>query len=385
MGGTWAITATRVLNSFARSFNKGFRSWNNTQRARINWTCSWPWRRPMKPGGRSASRPYLAKPSQPKRIPSPWFINGIKKVLKRPGKKPSPTMSACCKPRRRATRPRTRAAFCGASSSVSIPASAVTTAFSRTNSCSLDNNLMKLSAHLLTVSCLLFCTEASSQTVVYSLTYSETRTSFQAHFANVSPFPGRRSDDENLSMLRGTRKTEIYSLSLADGKRTLLFSDEGLHLQIMATGAVAGDGKPYIAAFWRERRTSPTPTVTSEEALYEISLDGSNHFRKIADAQPNQPPAILNPQSTRAAFEMFKDCKFVVSIYAVPEWKLLHTWDLAKLMQTHCPACNPLSYGWLADGKHLYIELGLAGEEEGDLASANTPGTYLLSEDGTDL
>ncbi len=211
---------------------------------------------------------------------------------------------------------------------------------------------MKLSAHLLTVSCLLFCTQARSQAVVYSLTYSETRTSFQAHFANVSPFPGRRSDDENLSMLRGTRKTEIYSLSLITGKSTLLFSDEGPHLQIMAAGVVAGDGKAYIAAFWRERRTTPTPTVTSEEA---------------------------------AAFEMFKDGKFVVSIYAVPEWKLLHTWDLAKLMQTHCPDCNPLSYGWLADGKRLYTELGLAGEEDEDSSPASHPGTYFLSEDGADL
>src|SRR5258708_7404350 len=143
---------------------------------------------------------------------------------------------------------------------------------------------MKLSASLLTVSCLLFCRQARSQSLVYSLTYVETRASFQAHFANVSPFPGRRSDDENLSMLRGTRKTEIYSLSLADGKLTLLFSDEGPHLQIMAMGAVANDGRAYIVGFWRERRTTPTPTVTSEEAIYEISLDGSNHFRKIADA-----------------------------------------------------------------------------------------------------
>src|SRR5258708_23282163 len=113
---------------------------------------------------------------------------------------------------------------------------------------------MKLNARLLTVSCLLFCTEARSQTVVYSLTYSATRTSFQAHFANVSPFPGSRSDDENLSMLRGTRKTEIYSLSLITGKSTLFLSDEGPHLQIMAAGAVAGDCKAYIAAFCRARR-----------------------------------------------------------------------------------------------------------------------------------
>src|SRR5258706_2072506 len=230
---------------------------------------------------------------------------------------------------------------------------------------------MKLSTSLVTVSCLFFCTQARSQSLVYSLTYVETGASFRAHFATVSPFPGRRSDDENLSMLRGTRKTEIYSFSLPTGKSTLLFSDEGPHLQVMATGVVAGDGKAYIAAFWRERRTTPTPTVTSEEALYEISLDGSNHFRKIADAQPNQPPAILNPQSTRAAFEMFKDGKFVVSIYAVPEWKLLHTWDLAKLMQSHCPDCNPLSYGWLAYGKRLYTELCLAGEDDEDSLQAS--------------
>src|SRR5260370_7009992 len=127
---------------------------------------------------------------------------------------------------------------------------------------------MKLNARLLTVSCLLFCTEARSQTVVYSLTYSETRTSFQAHFANVSPFPGRRSDDENLSMLRGTRKTEIYSLSLATGKSTLLFSDEGPHLQIMATAVIAGDGKAYIPASCQQRPTTPTPPLTPQHPLY---------------------------------------------------------------------------------------------------------------------
>src|SRR6266436_6660473 len=149
---------------------------------------------------------------------------------------------------------------------------------------------MKLNARLLTVSCLLFCTEARSQTVVYSLTYAETRASFHAHFANASPFPGRRSDDENLSMLRGTRKTEIYSLSLATGKSTLLFSDEGPHLEIKATGALSSDHEAYYVGIWRERRTTPSVMVTSEEAIYELSLDSSNKFRKVADAQPNQPP-----------------------------------------------------------------------------------------------
>src|SRR5258708_30996190 len=97
--------------------------------------------------------------------------------------------------------------------------------------------------------------------------------------------------------------------------------------------------------------------VTSEEAIYELSLDASNKFRKVANTHPNQPPPVLNPLSNRAAFEEFKEDKYVVSIYSVPEWKLLHSWDLNKLMRAHCPACTPVTYCWLADGKRLYFEI----------------------------
>ena len=47
-------------------------------------------------------------------------------------------------------------------------------------------------------------------------------------------------------MLRHTRKTEIHSISVVDGKRTLLFSDEGAHLEIRSTGALSSDAKAYI-------------------------------------------------------------------------------------------------------------------------------------------
>ena len=245
--------------------------------------------------------------------------------------------------------------------------------------------MLKRTVSLLTFAFFCACPPARSQTLVYSLTYTETRTSFHAHFANASPLPGRRTDDENLSMLRGARKTEIYSLSLATGKSTLLFSDEGPHLEIKGAGTLTNEHKAYGVGIWRERRTSPSPMVTSEEAIYELSLDGSNRFRRVADAHPNQPPPLLNPQSTRAAFEEFKDGKYVVSIYSVPEWKLLYSWDLNKLMQAHCPACTPVNYGWLADGKRLYLEITEVGDDEEATAPTNKPGTYVLSEDGSDL
>jgi hypothetical protein len=124
--------------------------------------------------------------------------------------------------------------------------------------------------------------------------------------------------------------------------------------------------------------------VAAEEGVYEISLDGSNHFRKISDAQPNQPPAILNMQGTRAAFQTYSD-KYVVSIYSIPEWKPLHTWDLNALLKAHCPACTPVTYGWLADGKRLYFEITEVGDDEEATAATNKPGTYLVNEEGADL
>jgi hypothetical protein len=252
--------------------------------------------------------------------------------------------------------------------------------------CCLEGVLvLKQIASMLAISCFFLSSPTRSQTLVYSLTYAETRASFHAHFASASPFPGRRSDDENLSMLRSARKTEIYSLSVATGKSTLLFSDEGPYLEIKAAGALSSDHKAYYVGVWRERRTAPSAVVSSEEAIYELSLDASNKFRQVADAQPNQPPAILNPQSTRAAFEIFKEDKYVVSIYSVPEWKLLRTWDLNKLMQAHCPACTPITYGWLANGRRLYFEITEVGDDEEATAPTNKPGTYLVSEDGADL
>ena len=185
-------------------------------------------------------------------------------------------------------------------------------------------------------------------------------------------------------MLRNTRKNEIYSISVADGKHSLLFSDEGMHLEIRAWGTVSGGAKAYTTGVWRERRTTPNPGFYSDEGIYELTLDGSNRFRKIADDQKQGRP-VLNRQGTKAALVSWENDKFAVSIYAVPDWKLLAAWDFGKLVQTHCPACTPTSYGWLADGNRLYVELVVAGEDDDDSANANHPGTYILSGEGADL
>jgi len=235
---------------------------------------------------------------------------------------------------------------------------------------------------LLLATCFLYLTPARGQTLIYSLTYAETRASSQARFASMPLMPGQRTQQQNLDLLRNTRKTEIYSLSLADGTSTLLFSDEGMNLEIKAPGTAAVGGKAYAAGTWREYRSTPTPGVYSDEAIYELPLDRSNHYRKIAPATANQPPAILSPQSNKALVPAFVNGKFMVEIYSISDWKLLHSWDLMQLVKDSCGGCTPVGYGWLADGKRVFVNLTVVGDEDD---TADKPGAYFFSEEGISL
>jgi hypothetical protein len=220
---------------------------------------------------------------------------------------------------------------------------------------------------------------ARAQTLVYSFSYVDTASSRRAFFANVPPMPGARSDDQNIAMMRSTRKNEIYSISIADGKRSLLFSDDGTHLEISAGGTMSRGAKAYTVGVWRERRMTPSPGFYSDDGIYELSLDSSNHFRKIGTALSRAAP-VLNPQATQAAVQS-ADAQSIL-IYSVLDWKVLSALNVAKLVQTHCPACVTTSFGWLADGRRLFVELVVTDEDDG--GAANHPGAYIISADGVD-
>jgi hypothetical protein len=239
-------------------------------------------------------------------------------------------------------------------------------------------NVMKLSVNLLIALPLLLCTQARAQTVIYALSYAETPASLHARFPRGVM---GASINDKLAMLRGFRKTEIYSVSMIDGKRSLLFSDEGMNLEIRPAGGTLGANKAYTNGIAREWRTTPTPEVYSEpNTIYELNLDGSNRFRSLVEFQANQTPALLNPQTTKMVFGGFvSNDKYMVSIFDVPAWKLLRNWELTH---THCPDCIPISYGWLADGNRLFFNLDVEGDES---SKHNVPGTYITAEDGTDL
>lgn len=238
---------------------------------------------------------------------------------------------------------------------------------------------MKLNVAWLTLACLCLSSQAHAQSVVYSLSYTDNGPGLRARLANA-PLP-TRTPDQNLELLRNTLKTEIYAVSIADGKRTLLFSDEGPHLELQATGAVTRTGKAYFLAFLRNWHGQPSPGIQADRAYFEIDLDGSNRFRKIADAPAVEGPAVLNPQETRAVVQGPN----AYLVYSVPDWKLLASWNLSKVTGAHCPACSPGSYGWLADGERLYFDLGVFTDETEEEHESDHPGVYIVSASGSDL
>jgi hypothetical protein len=230
---------------------------------------------------------------------------------------------------------------------------------------------------------LFLCATAQGQSLIYSLSYSETRASFHARYPNGAL---GASVNEKLAMLRQNRKTEIYSVSMPDRKRSLLFSDEGMNLEISPVSSVASIGKLYVTGVFREWRTGQSPGAYEDaRALYEIGLDGSKQFRRLLDSPPNQGPVLLSPQGTKALIEAFVDGKYVIWVYGIPGWNQLYKWEVGKLTKAHCPDCLPLSFGWLADNTRLFFNLELGDDDSIDESNHNVPGIYLTSEDGTDL
>ena len=244
---------------------------------------------------------------------------------------------------------------------------------------------MRFSAKFAIVSCLFFCAQAHAQTLVYSLSSKETAVSQLAHPSTYNIVTA--SIPEKLMKVRGYIKTEIFSVSMADTKRSLVFSDEGPYFEIIPVGMVVGGGKAYASGIEREWRTGPTPGVYSvRPSVYELTLDGSNRYRKLFEIQQQgefngdagvsfAANLFISPSGTKIGYAGTVKQKVTIFIHDAVTGKLLQSLDTTNL----CRDCSEISMGWLADEKRLFFTLNLDLVGGGDVAGA---GTYIISEDG---
>ncbi|HEV2490222.1 MAG TPA: hypothetical protein VGT03_10470 [Candidatus Acidoferrales bacterium] len=236
---------------------------------------------------------------------------------------------------------------------------------------------------------LIFAPLAAAQSLVYLVSYGTTQASFRARFPNGI---FGTTTDQRLEMLRRTIKNEIWSVSVADGKRTLLFSDEGMsNFEIIsATGlgcAIPAGGKAIVKGVERSWRGQPNPgAMETPRGVYEISFDGSKRFRRVMDTKENMGPLMLDASGAKVAFDALDPAtnKYTLYVYGLPGWKILLTVDLSKAMDTHCPGCVVQNYGWLADGKDLVFQIEPGDEDEDEASTNQVPGNYIFSDAGAD-
>jgi hypothetical protein len=240
---------------------------------------------------------------------------------------------------------------------------------------------------LLTVATLLLLAAsmlARAQRVVFAVSYRDTQAS-----RNARPHPTifTATPDEKVAMVRALLKTEIYAVDFS-GKRALLFSDEQLKLELQPNNEsgyviVRGD-KAYMPGVERRWQGQPSPGVFSDPpAMFELTLDGSNRFRKLFEVPTNSTPLIINPAGTKAFLSAFVGDRYVAFVYDTTSWKLLQHWDMDELLHAHCPDCMPITQGWAGDDQ-LFFRLEMVGDDDDADPKRNLEGIYVVHQDGSD-
>ena len=198
-------------------------------------------------------------------------------------------------------------------------------------------------------------------------------------------------------MARQTLKTEIWSVSVKDGKRERLFSDGGMNFGIIPNadmGAPVNGARSvaYVRAIDQGSESPPKRATQGSyeppSGIYEVALDGSNSFRRLFDATQSMSPAMVNAAGTRAAFSGWEDNGkvYFLDVYELPSGKLLARTNIRKILQAHCAGCVPGGGGWLARGKRLFFTVQEGDADDNSVPGAEfTPGNYLISAQGDDL
>ena len=197
----------------------------------------------------------------------------------------------------------------------------------------------------------LFSYQTTGSSLVYSLSYKQTRESQRA----LPPvYYDPTSVPQNLMRLRNYGKTDIYLVSMPDAKTSRVFSDEGPYFEIIPPGMFGGPGAMVVAenkayASGRERGGSSVPAIyTGRTAVYELALDASNKYRKLFEIQPEGHYAaarlFISPSGTKIGYVSVLKEHNVVFIHDVATGALLRSWDVTNLFR-QCSDCYINSVG----------------------------------------
>jgi hypothetical protein len=179
-------------------------------------------------------------------------------------------------------------------------------------------------------------------------------------------------------------KTEIIAIDPETAEKYVIFSDEKASivlvekLYVFHFPVVAG-GKLFAHAAERGK-TVPFPGNAS---LYELSIDGSNLFRRICPVLGVESVGdiFINSAGTRIGYINRMNRKQYVFIHDIVTGILLSQVDITDKFLD----CYASSIGWVPRSERLYFSLETGDDHVTSEASYARVGTYLMDEGGRQL
>ena len=148
-------------------------------------------------------------------------------------------------------------------------------------------------------------------------------------------------------------------------------------------GEVLVSSKNQVFSHAVERRFNPGRWYASKASIYELSINGSNRFKKIFDVLGEQSlsEVFVNPSGTKIGYINYLDQKTFIFIHETDGGRLLHKIDVTKIFLD----CFASSVGWLPDGDRIFLTLDTGDVHMTSEQPYKQRGTYELSETGAKM
>lgn len=173
--------------------------------------------------------------------------------------------------------------------------------------------------------------------------------------------------------------TEVFSISSEGTPSQRVFTDDSTPLLLTQpqTSAVLGS-RMFTPGIERPARSNVRAT-----GIYEVSLDGSERYRKIFDLPAGERIDWLTVagDGTKMAYLSLSSNALTLFIHDVKAGSLLRKLDMGKIAGP-CPVRN---LGWLSDNKTLLFTLQEGADGFMEDADYKHIGLWRMQDDGTAL
>ncbi len=195
---------------------------------------------------------------------------------------------------------------------------------------------------------------------------------------------------ESLERYPDIVNTKIYSLNPATKEERLVFSDENTAILLRYKGGMPGYPGEVLAASRKrlfayavDKTLKPGRWYSGKASIYELSIDGSNNFRKVLDVMGEQSLTriFVTASGNKIGYINPLGSKRFIWIHHTGSGNLANKIEVEPIFLD----CFATNIDWMQDEERLFVSLDTGDEHVTSKESYQRVGTYIIREDGTHL